>query len=82
MTRIMSVIIVCIELFSQIILSMTCVKDTVFFPINFVYNTAPVHSGQLKQLPHIPSFCFPVDSVNSSFKFYICESLILVKNDS
>lgn len=56
MTRIMSVI-VCTELFFQI-LSVTCVKDTVFFPINPVYNTVLLYPSQLKQLLHIPSFGF------------------------
>lgn len=56
--------------FFQIILSMTCVKDIVFFPINLVCNTAPLYPVTIKHLTHIPSFCVLVDSVNGNFKFY------------
>lgn len=37
---------------------MTCVKDTLFFPVNFVYNIALLYFGRNKAINSYPQFLF------------------------
>lgn len=54
----MSVITACAGSFFQIILTMTCVKDIVFFSINFVYNIALLCLGHNKAINSYSKFLF------------------------